>query len=324
MNRRDLIKVIGGSVIARPLCAWARQSRRGQVGVLDVVPEQTSVGFPALRKKLAELGYVEGRNIAFEYRWSDEPPRLPALAAELVGSKMDIIVTGDTNAALVAKKATKDIPIIVAVFTHDPVAEHLVGSLRRPGGNVTGISSLAPEMSGKRLELLREIVPGLTRVAMLWSGPVLMHDFALIRESYLTMRALGIAVETFEGSEDIEDTFQQIIRAHDEAIDVIPSVQFSRIKTKLAELGLKYRLPIITGLDGFAQLGGLINYGPSLVDNWRQAAVYVDKILKGEKAADLPVLQPTKFELAINLKTAKAIGLAVPPMLLTVADEVIE
>jgi putative tryptophan/tyrosine transport system substrate-binding protein len=323
MKRRDFIKIIGGSVIAGPLSARAQQPDRvRRVGVLHEIPDQASPGFTAFRKKLGELGYVEGQNIAFEYRWSDQAQRLPGLAAELTGLKIDVIVTADGTATLVATQATKDIPIVAAVFTEDPVAASLVDSLGRPGGNLTGISFFEPEMSRKRLELLREIVPGLTRVAVLWSRQVPEHA-ARLRETDQAARDLGIATVHVESS-GIEDAFQRIIKEHADAVDVLQAVPFFRIRAEIAELGVKYRLPIIAGLDGFVQQGGLINYGPSLINNWRQAAVYVDKILKGAKPADLPVLQPTKFELGINLTTAKALRITVSDSLLARADEVIE
>jgi putative tryptophan/tyrosine transport system substrate-binding protein len=178
-------------------------------------------------------------------------------------------------------------------------------------------------MASKRLELLREIVPGLTRVAVLWSRQDSNYP-VLLRETEQAARHFGVAGVSAEGCENMEDAFQRIIREQPDAIAVLGVPQFFRVKANIAELGLKYRLPIINGQDGFAQFGGLINYGPSLIDNWRQAAVYVDKILKGAKPADLPISQPTKFELAINLKTAKALGLTVPTTLLVAADEVIE
>jgi putative tryptophan/tyrosine transport system substrate-binding protein len=323
MRRRDFILLLWG-LATWSLSARAQQSHRmRRVGVLHFMPEQTSLGFAAFRKKLSELGYVEGQNIAIEYRWSDQAQRLPALAVELTGSRMDVVVAGEETTALAAKQAAKDIPIVIAVFNSDPVASGLANSLGRPGGNLTGISILAPEMAAKRLELLREIIPGLMRVAVLWSRQDTNHP-ALLRETDQAARHLGVAAVPVDGSEDIEYTFQQIIEEHIDAVDMLVSPQFFRIRSKIAELGLKYRLPIIGGEDGFAQFGGLINYGPSLIGNWRQAAVYVDKILKGEKPADLPISQPTKFELAINLKTAKALGLNVSPNLLALASEVIE
>jgi putative tryptophan/tyrosine transport system substrate-binding protein len=323
MRRRKFILLLCG-VVTWPLSARAQQSHRvRRVGVLHFIPEQASLGFTAFRKKLGELGWVVGQNIAIEYRWSDQAQRLPALAVELAGLRTDVIVAGEETTTLAAKQAAKDIPIVTAVFNSDPVTAGLANSLRRPGGNVTGISILAPEMAAKRLELLREIIPGLTKVAVLWSRQDTNHP-ALLRETDQAAHHLGIAAVPIEGSENIEDAFQRIVKEHTDAINVLVSPQFFRIRPKLAELGLKYRLPIIGGEDGFARLGGLINYGPSLIDNWRQAAVYVDKILKGEKPADLPISQPTKFDLAINLKTAKALGLTVSPNALALASEVIE
>jgi putative tryptophan/tyrosine transport system substrate-binding protein len=324
MRRREFITLVGGGVATSTLAARAaRPTRIWRVGVLHVVPVQASLTFLAFRKKLGELGYVEGKNIVFAYRWSDQTQRLPAFAAELTDLKMDVIVTADPTTTLVAKQATKDIPIVAAIFIDDPVGAGLVESLRHPGGNLTGISILAPEMSGKRLELLREIVPSLTRVAVLWSRQVPSH-VALLHDTDEAAHALGVAPVPIESSGDIEDAFQRIVKEHVGAVDVLQAAPFARIRAEIAELGPKYQLPIIAGEDGFVQHGGLIKYGPSVVDNFRQAAVYVDKIPKGAKPADLPVSQPTKFELAINLKTAKALGLTIPPTLLGRADEVIE
>ena len=324
MRRRGFITLVGGAAVASRRAAWGQQSDRGRrVGVLHMISPHMSPGFAAFRRKLGGLGYVEGQNIAIEYRWSEQTERLPALALELSSLKMDVIVAGDTNTTLVARQATKDIPIVAAVFTDDPVAAGLVDNLRRPRGNVTGMSVFAPEMCGKQLELLREIVPGLTRVAVLWTRDAPYHA-ALLRETERAAGDLGVAAVPVESSEDIEDTFQRIIKEHAEAIILLLSPRFFRMRAQFAELGLKYRLPIIAPMDDFAQRGGLITYGPSLINSWRQAAVYVDKILKGEKPADLPIAQPTKFELVINLKTAKALGLTAPPTLLVAADEVIE
>jgi putative ABC transport system substrate-binding protein len=210
MRRRNFIRVIGGSVITWPLSGRAQQPDRvRRVGVLHVVPGEASLGFPALRKKLHELGYIEGRNIAFVYRWSDQAPRLPDLAAELTGLRVDVIVTADTATTFVAKKATKDIPIV-----DDPVATGLVDSLRHPGGNLTGINLLTSDMSGKRLELLREIVPGLKRVAVLWSRQVPQHA-VLLRETDHAARDLGIVVVHIEANtaEDIESAFRSLCKS---------------------------------------------------------------------------------------------------------------
>jgi putative ABC transport system substrate-binding protein len=207
----------------------------------------------------------------------------------------------------------------------DPVTAGFVSSLGHPGGNITGLSLFAPEMSAKRLEILAGIVTGLKRVAVLWNSGVEAHP-ALLRETARTASHLGISLIQVEsvGSEDIEQAFQRMVKEQVEGLVVLQAAEFYRIRKSIAELGLKHRLPIIAGEDGFAQLGGLIKYGPSTTENWRQAAGYVDRILKGAKPADMPIEQPTKFELVINLKTAKELGLTVPLALLALADEVIE
>jgi putative tryptophan/tyrosine transport system substrate-binding protein len=296
-----------------------------RVGVVSAIPAQESPGFAAFRNNLGELGYVEGQNIAIEYRWSDKAERQSALAVELTGLKIDVIVTDDTSAAFVAELATKDIPIVVAEFNEESVPFGLVDTLKRPGGNVTGMGNFARELQGKRLELLQQIFPGLTRVALLVGEHTRSDGLSWLVEAYQGARRLGVSATMVGAYGDIEDVFQRIVEVYNaNGIDVPVVPQFFRIKTKIAELGLKYRLPIVSGLTGFAQAGGLIQYGTSMIDNWRQSAVYVDKILKGEKPADLPVSQPTKFYLVINLKTAEALGLSVPPLLLATANEVIE
>jgi putative ABC transport system substrate-binding protein len=239
------------------------------------------------------------------------------LAAALTEMKVDIIVVGDGTTAKAAKQGTREIPIVAAVFSDDPVAAGLAVSLGHPGGNVTGISLFAPEMSGKRLELLRDIVPHLTRVAVLWSRQSATHP-ALLRAANQAAHQLGIDLVQIEvsGPNDIENAFDLIMRERVGAVAALQGV--------VAELGLKHRMPTITGEDGFARLGGLVQYGPSPTENWRQAANYLDKILKGSKPADLPIAQPTIIELIINLRTAKTLGLTVPPTLSARADEVIE
>jgi ABC-type uncharacterized transport system substrate-binding protein len=222
-------------------------------------------------------------------------------------------------------QTTQRVPIVVAAFTDDPVAAGLIDSLGHPGGNVTGLALFAPEMSAKRLELLRDIVPHLRRVAVLWTGQSADHP-ALLRAADQAAHQLDIELVQIEvsGPNDIENAFDLIMRERVGAVAALQGVEFYRIRARIAELGLKHRMPIITGEDGFARLGGLVQYGPSLAEIWRQAAEYVDKILKGSEPADLPVQQPTKIELVINLKTARVLDIAVPPILLARADEVIE
>jgi putative ABC transport system substrate-binding protein len=326
MRRRDVILLLGAAVTARPPAASAQRSDRvSRIGVLHVLPQQSSLGFIAFRERLGELGYVEGRNIAVEYRWSDQPERLPALAAELTASNVHVIVAADSTTTKAVRQATSDIPIVAAVLGEDPVKAGLAGSLGRPGGNVTGMSLLTLEMSGKRMELLREIVPGLTRVAVLWTRRDPFHSMLLL-ETDGAARDLGVSVVHIvaNGAEDIEQAFDLIVKERADAVDVLQSAALFGIRRRIAELGLKHRLPIIGGEEGFVQVGGLVSYGPSTIDGWRQAAVYVAQILNGAKPADLPIQQPTKFQLVINLKTAKALGLTVPPSLLARADEVIE
>jgi putative ABC transport system substrate-binding protein len=325
MRRRDAIR-LGGVVVAWPLAAIAqRPDRVSRIGVLHVLPQQSSVGFIAFRERLGELGYVEGRNVAVEYRWSDEPERLPALAAELIALKMQVIVAADLATTRAAKQATSDIPIVAAALAQDPVAAGLAGSLGHPGGNVTGTSLLIPEMTGKRLEMLREIVPGLTLVAVLWSRRDPSQP-ALLSEADRAAGDLGIAVVRIgaSGAEKIEEAFDLIVKEHADAVVVLQSAELFGIRGQIVELGLRHRLAVIGGEEGFARLGGLVSYGPSTDKGWRQGAVYVAQILEGAKPADLPILQPTKFELVINLKTAKALGLTIPPAVLARADEVIE
>jgi putative tryptophan/tyrosine transport system substrate-binding protein len=326
MKRRDFISLLVGATTAWPLAARAQQpSRIWRIGILHGIPSEVSMGVAAFRKRLSELGYVEGQNSIIDYRWSDQMDRLLSLAAALTELKVDVIVAGDGTRAKVARQSTREIPIVAAAFTDDPVAAGLVDTLGHPGGNVTGISLFAPEMSRKRLELLRDIVPRLIRVGILWTRQSATHP-ALLRAANEAALQLGIEALEIElaGPNEIENAFELIMRERVDAVAALQGVEFYRIRARIAELGLKHRMPIITGEDGFARLGGLVQYGPSPTENWRQAADYVDKILKGSKPAELPILQPTKIELIINLKTARALGITVPLMLLARADEVIE
>jgi len=322
-----LIATIAVGIFASPLAADAQEDKAGKVpriGILHVGPPTT--GLQALRQGLRDLGYIEGQNIVLEYRWPQEHwERLPALAAELVQLKVDVIVTGDPTTTAIAKRETRGTPIVMAVST-DPVAAGFVASLARPGGNITGFSILAPELSGKRLELLKEaLARRLSRVALLWS-PRAVHHPQLVHETEQAAQRLGVEVLRVpaSGAEDIDKAFQAAVKGRAGGMLALQSAEFSRIGAQIAELGLKYRLPTMTAEDGFAEVGGLMKYGASTLELWRRAATYVDKILKGAKPADLPVEQPTKFELVINLKTAKALGLTVPPSLLLRADKVIQ
>ena len=280
----------------------------------------------ALRRGLRELGYVEGENIVIEWRYAEgKPGGLSELAAELVRLKVDVIVTGGAGGVTrVAKEATSTIPIVMAMDS-DPVANGFVASLARPGGNITGLATLAPELGGKRLELLKEIVPKLSRVAVLGTSTAPTSAQAL-REVELAAGALGVKLQYLEvlDSKDIEPAFRAAGKGRAEAVLVLPGPVFPSQRKQIADLAAKSRLPAIYPFPEFVEAGGLMTYSTSITDLFRRAATYVDKILKGRKPADLPVEQPTKFELVINLKTAKQIGLTIPQSMLYRADKVIK
>jgi putative ABC transport system substrate-binding protein len=316
------------SLLAAPLAADAQPAgKMPRIGVLrpGVSPGEPGRGADRFFQALRDLGYIEGQTIALEVRWAEnQPERLPDLATELVRLPVDIIVAGDTAGALAAKHATSTIPIVMAV-SFDPVRDGLVASLARPGGNITGLSIMVPELAGKRLELLREAVPGLARVALLLdTGPPNWH--AQRHDHEAAARGLGVQLLPLEvrGPDEFAGAFQAATQGHAQALIMVQSPLFTTHRAQLAELALASRLPTMSGEVGYAQAGGLMNYGPNLPESWHRAATYVHKILKGAKPADLPVEQPTKFELIINLKTAKALGITMPPPLLVFADEVIQ
>jgi putative ABC transport system substrate-binding protein len=333
MRRRTIglgvILVLG--ILSTPLSAKAQQPAKiPRIGVLSVLPAPTPSAPPptleAFRQGLRELGYVEGQNIAIEYRYAEGKfERLPDLAAELVRLKVDVIVTHTDPAIRAAKQATSQIPIVMAVVG-DPVVTGLAASLARPGGNITGLSFLAPELAGKRLELLKETVPRLSRVAVLWNSPsvAMRHTF---REAQVAAGALGLAFISLEvqgNPEDFERVFSTTPRERPDGLFVTLD-PFTRLHRKrIVELAAKHQLPAIYEQREFVDAGGLMSYGPSVPDMWRRAATYVDKILKGAKPADLPVEQPTRFELVINLKTAKALGLTIPQSVILRADQAIQ
>jgi ABC-type uncharacterized transport system substrate-binding protein len=283
----------------------------------------------AFLQGLRDLGYVEGGNVVIEYRDAEgKPKRLPALAAELVGLKVDVIfVGGGTLAALAAMQATRTVPIVFAGVA-DPVGSGLVTSLARPGGNVTGLSMLAPELVGKCLELLTQAVPGVSRVAVLWYPGALGErtDKDMLKEAEVAARALGVRLQFVEarGPADFDRAFSDMTRARAGALTVLTSNMFFIERRRLVDLAAKHRLPAVYQWREGVDAGGLMAYGPNVTDLFRRAATYVDKILKGTKPADLPVEQPTKFELVINLRTAKALNLTIPQSVLLRADQVIE
>ena len=306
--------------------AEAQQSKKvPRIGFLSSLsPFSISARTEAFRQGLRELGYVEGKNILIEWRYAaGKTERLPDLAAELVRLKVDVIVTGGPAVNRSAKEATVTIPIVLA-FDNDPVANGFAASLARPGGNITGLSTHFPEISGKQLELLKEIVPRLSRIAVLGNSTVPGNAQAL-RETELAAGVFGVKLQYLEiqNPEEIETAFRAASKGRAEAVLVLGSQVVTSHPKQFVELAAKSRLPAIYWSPEFVEAGGLMTYSVSITDLFRRAAVYVDKILKGAKPADLPVEQPAKFEFIINLKTAKQIGLTIPPNVLVRADRVI-
>ncbi len=304
--------------------ADAQQTKRiPRIGILRL-GSPPDLFIEAFRQGLRDLGYVEGKNILIEYRYAEgKADRLPNLAAELVRIKSDVIVTADTPPIRAARNATREIPIVMAVVA-DPVAAGLVASLARPGGNITGLSTLAPELDGKRLELLKETLPKVTRVAWVWDpgNPALTIR---LKEMQAAAQALRLKLQALEvrNPEELESGFEAAIRERAGAL-LVPAVMAGTYQRQITDFTQKKRLPLIYDTKEFVeQAGGLMSYGPSFSDLWRRAATYVDKILKGTKPADLPVEQPMKFEFVVNLKTAKQIGLTIPPNVLVRANRVI-
>ena len=276
-----------------------------------------------LRQGLRELGYVEGQNILLEYRWAGgKPERLPALAAELVRLKVDVIVTGGEQAILAAKQATPTIPIVMGA-SNDPVGAGLVASLARPGGNITGMTILSPELSRKRLELLKEVLPRASRVAVLFN-PAFPGTALDLRQTRDAARTLGLALHEVKVQRPAEfEAAFATARDRTDALIPLADPFFTAHHARIVDLARKYRLPGIYNWKEYVAAGGLMSYGPSLRELYRRAATHVDKILKGDKPGDLPVEQPTTFELAINLSTAKTFGLTLPPSLMARVDQVI-
>jgi putative ABC transport system substrate-binding protein len=329
IDRRSFIGTLAGALLAVPLAAEAQQAGKvHRIGILANVPLADPEGarlWGAFIQGFRELGYVEGKNITIEWRFSEgKYERLPELAADLVRLKVDVIVAPATQNVAVAKQATGTIPIVMT-GSGDPVGSGLVVSLARPGGNVTGLAVLSTEIVGKQLELLKETVPKVSRVAILWNPTNPPHRRAL-GAAKIAAHSLGIQLHALEAQrpDDLERAFAAMTRERAGALLVLRDGMFLLHSKRIVDLAAKSRLPAMSeGKDELAN-GGLMAYGPSLSDSFRRAATYVDKILKGAKPADLPVEQPTKFELVINLKTAKALGLTIPPSLLTRADEVIQ
>ncbi len=297
-----------------------------RIGVLYAgFPSATRHLHEAFKQGLRDLGYVEGQTIIIEERWAEgRLERLPDLAAELVQLKVDVIVAGATPPIQAARQATKTIPIVMAVVA-DPVEQGFVASLARPGGNITGLSVQAPELGGKQLQLLKEVVPRASRVAILWNAAN-PYPALVVRETEAAARTLRVQLQSLpvRGPEEFEGAFEAATRGRAAALLTVGDVLTMAHRTRIVALAAKSRLPAMYSFREFVDDGGLMAYGANLADSYRRAATYLDKILKGAKPADLPVEQPTRFELVINLKTAKALGLTIPQSVLVRADQVIQ
>jgi putative ABC transport system substrate-binding protein len=325
-TRRDFITFLGGAA-AWPLAAQAQQPSMPVIGVLDArSPGTTENTLRAFREGLKDTGYIAGENVALEYRSAeDQIDRLPALAADLVQRRATVIAAISPTAALAAKAATTTIPIVF-IINEDPVRLGLVASLARPGGNLTGINIFSAELAAKRLDLLRQLVPGAARVGVLVNPANATTTESTLRDVAAAARATGLQIKVLNAStsREIEAAFASSIRERCDALFVAGDPYFYTRRAQFAVLAARHTIPATYAQRDFAEAGGLMSYGTNIADAFRQIGVYAGRILKGAKPSDLPVQQPTKFELVINLPTARALGLEVPPMLLARADEVIE
>ena len=328
MRLIGLAVVLTLSLALPTLAAEAQETaNKAHVGVLLLTPRAGAGGtyIEALRGGLRELGYVEGQNLLLEIRSAEgRPDRLPRLAAEILGTRPDVLVTAGSEAILTLKRATDVVPIVMATVM-DPVALGITPSLAKPGGNLTGLAILSLELTSKRLQLLKEAFPRLSRVAVLWN-PDNPGNALVLKEVEIAAQALGLRWQGFavQRPDKLVEAFEAVVGAQCNGILAIEdSVLFSHL-SRIVESAARSRLPAMYAFRQFADAGGLMSYGPNIPDSFRRAAVYVDKILKGAKPADLPVEQPTKFELVINMKTAKALGLTIPQSLLVRADEIIQ
>jgi putative ABC transport system substrate-binding protein len=331
MDRRTFLRVFSSGLLAAPLAVEAQQAGKVyRVGYIGPTPVAKIISDPAqyfnsFRREMGQRGYVEGQDLVLELRSVEgRVDRVSEVVGELVRLNADVIVAVSAPVIQVARQATRTIPIVM-VGVGDPVATGFVASLARPGGNITGLSQLSPELSAKRLDLLKEVVPGVSRVAILWN-PTNPSNAPQLEVTKVAAQALGMQLQLLEvrGPQDFESGFQAAMRGRAGALITLDDLLIYTRRTQIVALAAKSRLPAIYAWSTFAEAGGLMSYGPDFRDMYRQAAVFVDKILKGAKPGDLPIEQPAKFELVINLKTAKALGLTLPPSLLQRADQVIE
>jgi putative tryptophan/tyrosine transport system substrate-binding protein len=327
VKRRELIVGVGVAAILGPYTVAAQQKAQPVIGFLSArSPEDSSAQVAAFRQGLAELGFVEGENLAIEYRWArGDYERLPALAADLVGKPVRVLATvGGEISALAAKAATSTIPIVFAMGS-DPVQAGLVESYNRPGGNITGIDIFTDTIEAKRIGLLHDLVPQATTIGYLVNpgNPVAKAQQRAVEEAAHVLK-LEVLVLSASNDGEIDKAFETMVQQHVGALAVGAAAFFDTRRAKLLAFQSQHRLPTVYQFREYAAAGGMMSYGPNGADAYRQVALYVGRILKGEKPADLPVMRPTKFELIINLNTAKALGLTVPPLLLAQADEIIE
>jgi ABC-type uncharacterized transport system substrate-binding protein len=328
MKRRQFITLLGGAVIVWPLAARAQQAAMPVIGYLEIrSPDTQADRLRAFRQGLKDTGYVEGENVRIEYRWAEnQADRLPMLAAELVRQRVNVIATtGGERVALAAKAATTTIPIVLGV-SQDPVPFGLVASHNRPGGNATGVNFLVTELGSKQIGLLHELVPAATRVGLLVNPKSPGGTERAMRDVTGAASAIGLQIDVVQAtdSREIESVFGTLVHNKADALLVGPDAFLVSRRLQLAILAARHALPAVYNVREYAEAGGLMSYGTNVRDAYRQIGVYVGRILKGAKPADLPVVQSSKFELVINLPTARALGLTVPPTLLARADEVIE
>ena len=325
MRRREFITLLGGVAVTWPLAANA-QSKTPRIGFMGNSTAALEANLvDAFREGLREHGYEEGRNIVIEYRWADgKYERFPALVAELIAANVEVIVTAGTPAALAMKKATTTVPLVM-VAVGDPVGTGLVPSLARPGANLTGLSSVAPDLEGKRLQLLREVVPTLSHVAMFINSLNPFHVSSM-RQARAAAQTMGIKLQLHDirKSEDLDDAFAAIRKERPDAVLILADRVFLHNRERMIDFTKEQSLPNVNAYKELVEVGGLMSYGPSYEDMHKRAAIYVDKILKGAKPADLPIEQPSKFTCIVNLKAAKALGVTVPSQLLGLADELID